>query len=136
MELTMKELIEEYSSNLKRKNVLQAKLAKLKEYDTKITSNFSDTGGSSGSVSSKVERHIIKILETERQIRDIENDLYIVDSSQKVLNNKENEVIELIKLGYRNKLSKIAKVIGESKKYVFDTRNRAIKKMCEYIERG
>lgn len=136
MELTMKELIEEYSSNLKKRNNLQAKLAKLKEYDTKITSSFSDTGGGKGSVSSKVERHIIRILETERELRNIENDLSIVDTSQKVLNNKENEVIDLIKLGYRNKLSKIAKIIGKDKKYVYTTRNRAIKKMCEYIERG
>lgn len=134
MELTMRELIEEYSSNLDKKERLEEKLLKLREYNTKITASYSSTGGGGGGFSSKVERIVIKIFETERQLRTVEHDLSIVDTAQKVLNNKENEVIDLIKSGYRNKLTKIAKIIGESKKYVFDTRNRAIKKMCDYYE--
>lgn len=132
--MEMLELIEEYFSNLEKREKLLIKLARLKEYDTKITASYSSTGGGKGSVTSKVERHVVKILEIEQKIREVENDLYIIDKAQKVLTNKENEVIELVKI-HKRKLSRIAKTIQQSKKYVFDTRNRAIKKMCEYIEK-
>ena len=126
------ELIEEYYSLIDKREKLLIKLARLKEYDTKITANYSSTGGSKGSVSSKVERHAIRILETEEKIAEISEKIRLIDTAQKVLTNKENEIIELVKI-HKRKLTKIAKIIDTSKKQVFDTRNRAIKKMCEYI---
>lgn len=129
------ELIEEYYSYKDKIEKLSIKLARLKEYDTKVTANYSSTGGSKGSVSSKVERHVIRILETEEKIKELEEKIHTIDTAQKVLTNKENEVIELVKI-HKRKLSRIAKTIQQSKKHVFNTRNRAIKKMNEYIERG
>ena len=136
MEDELRELIENYQANSKKMDKLQTKLKDLLDYNTKVTAAYGhNTGGGKGSVSSKVENHVIKICETEQQIMEVGNKLAIVDNAQKILTNKENEVIDLIKDGYRNKLTKIAKLLGQSKKYVFDTRNRAIKKMSEYIGR-
>ena len=60
--------------------------------------------------------------------------LSMVDNAQKILTDRENEVIDLVKI-YKNKLTKIAKAIGRDKAYVFNVRNRAIKKMSDYIGR-
>lgn len=135
MEEEIRTLIEDYQSNLRKLKRLQAKLLVLLQYNTKITASYGHNNISSkGSVSSKVERHVMKIFDTEQKIIEVANNLWTVDTAQKVLNNKENEVIELIKEGYNNKLTKIAKVLDKDKKYVFDTRKRAIRKMSEYIE--
>lgn len=134
MEDEIRELIENYQDNIDKLHRLQIKLVKLLDYNTKITAAYGhNTGGGKGSVSSKVERLALKIHETQQQLIEVANKLTIVDNAQKVLTNKENEVIELIKQGYRNRLSKIAKILGKDRKYIFDTRNRAIKKMSEYI---
>ena len=135
MEDELRELIENYQANSKKMDKLQTKLKDLLDYNTKVTATYGpNTGGGKGSISSKVENYVIKICETEQQIKKLGNKLAIVDNAQKILTNKENEVIDLIKDGYRNKLTKIAKLIGKDKKYVFDIRNRAIKKMSEYIK--
>lgn len=138
MEDEIRELIEDYQLNKSSLNNLQHKLLELLEYNTKLTASYSLTAVSGGDrtsrTSSKVERHALRIHYTEQQLLKVANSLAIVDNAQKVLNNKENEVINLIKRGYRNKLTRIAEEIGSNKKYVFDTRNRAIKKMCEYIK--
>ena len=134
MEEEIKELIENYQSNKKKFRKLQEKLIDLHKYNTKVTAAYGhNTGGGKGSVSSKVERHALKICDTQQQLMDLANNLRIVDQAQKVLNDKENEVIEMIKLGHRNKLSKIGRILGKDRKYIFDTRNKAIKKMSEYI---
>lgn len=134
MEEEIRTLIEDYQSNLRKLKRLQAKLLVLLQYNTKITASYGHNNISSkGSISSKVERHVTKIFDTEQKIIEVANDLWTVDIAQKVLNNKENEVIELIKEGYNNKLTKIAKVLDKDKKYVFDTRKRAIRKMAAYI---
>lgn len=135
MEDEIRELLEDYQLNLKRLRKLQEKLVSLLDYNTKVTAAYGhNTGGSKGLFSSKVERHALKLFDTQRQLIDVANKLYMVDQAQKVLNNKENEVVDLIKLGYRNKLTKIAYLLGKDTKYIFDTRNRAIKKMSDYIE--
>lgn len=134
MEEEIRELLENYQANLKKFRKLQEKLIDLHEYNTKVTAAYGhNTGGGQGSVSSKVERHATKIYDTQQQLMDVANSLRIIDQAQKILTNKETEVIELIKLGYRNKLTKIGKLLGKDKKYIFDTRNKAIKKMSEYI---
>lgn len=135
MEEELRELIENYQTNSKKMDKLQTKLKDLLSYNTKVTAAYGhNTGGGKGSVSSKVERHVIKICETEQQLKEVGNKLAIVNNAQKILTDKENEVIDLIKDGYRNRLTKIAKLLGKDKKYVFDTRNRALKKMSEYIK--
>lgn len=132
----MRELIENYQSNSKKLDKLQTKLKNLLEYNTKVTAAYGhNTGGGKGSVSSKVERHALKIYETEQQLMEVGNNLAMVNNAQKILTQKENEVIDLIKDGYGNKLTRIAKLLGQNKKYVYDTRNRAIKKMADYIRR-
>lgn len=130
----MKELIEDYQDNLKKFRKLNSKFFDLLDYNTKVTASYSHTpSGSKGSVNSKVERHALKIYETEQELKEVWNKLSTVDVAEKILTNKEKEVIDLIKQGYKNKLTKIAKILGKDKKYIFDTRNRAIKKMTEYI---
>lgn len=134
MEDEIRELIENYKGNNEKFEKLQTKLVNLLEYNTKLTAAYGhNTGGGKGSVSSKVERHALKIHETQQQLIEVADKLTIIDNAQKVLTNKENEVIELIKQGYRNRLSKIAKILGKDRKYIFDTRNKAIRKMSEYI---
>jgi hypothetical protein len=137
MEEEMINLVEKYKSNEERSDKLHRKLIKLLDYNTKVTANYGlNPGGSKGTVSSKVERHVMKIRETEEKILAIEDKLYKVNQAEKVLNNKEKEIIDLIKSGnYEYKeTTKIAKAINQDKKYVYDTRNRAIKKMSEYIK--
>ena len=134
MEEEMRSLIENYCKNQEKLEKLQAKLIELLEYNTKVTASYGhNAGGGKGSVSSKVERHALKIYDTQQQLMEIGNSLTMVDNAQKILTNRENEVIDLVKI-YKNKLTKIAKIIGRDKKYVFDTRNRSIRKMVAYIE--
>lgn len=128
----IRELVEEYKSNKEKFEKLQAKLIKLLDYNTKITASYEFNPGGSG-FSSKTEKHALKIYEVTEQLMETGNKLATVDNAQKILNNKENEVIELIKI-HKNKLTKIAKILEVEKKYIFDTRNRAFKKMSEYIK--
>lgn len=131
--MELRELVEDYNSNQNKLNKLNKKLEMLKEYNTKITASYGhNNGGGKGSVSSKVERHALKIYETEQMRAEFQNYVDLVDVSTKVLNKKELQVIELVKV-HKNKLSKIAKELNTNKKYIFDTRNRALKKMREYI---
>lgn len=130
----MRDLIENYQTNKNQSESLHKKLIKLLEYNTKITAAYGhNTGGGKGSVSSKVERHALKIKETEEKILALEEKIYIVNTAEKVLNNKEKEVIDLIKDGYRNKVSRMAKILGKDKNYIVTKRNSAIKKMEDYI---
>ena len=130
----MRDLIENYQTNKNQSESLHKKLIKLLDYNTKITAAYGhNTGGSKGSVSSKVERHALKIKETEEKILALEDKIYIVNRAEKVLNKAEKEVIDLIKEGYRNRVSKIAKILGKDKNYIVTKRNSAIKKMEEYI---
>lgn len=130
----MRDLIENYQTHINQLESLHKKLILLHEYITKVTANYGhNTNGSKGLVSSKVERHVIKIRETEEKIMALENKIYIVDRAERVLNSKEKEVIDLIKK-HRNKLTKIAKILGKDKDYVKHKRDTAIKKMEEYAK--
>lgn len=127
-------LVENYKLNLEKSDTLHKKLLQLLEYNTKITAAYGhNTQGSKGAVSSKVERHALKIRETEEKISDIEWAITTVNIAEKVLNNKEKEVIDLIKQGYYNKLTKMAKILGQNKDYVQTKRDSAFKKMNSYI---
>lgn len=130
----MRELIENYQTYTEQSDKLHKKLIQLLKYNTKITAAYGfNTGGGKGTVSSKVERHALKIKETEERILALEEKIYIVNTAERVLNNKEKEVIDLIKKGYRSKVTKMAKVLGKDKNYVVAKRNSAIKKMEAYI---
>lgn len=130
----MKKLVENYKRNEDLSDTLHKRLIKLLDYNTKVTAAYGhNTGGGKGTVSSKVERHALKIKETEEKILAVEEKLYMVNHSEKVLNKAEREVIDMIKSGKFEKLTHIAKVLGKEKKYVYDTRDRAIKKMHEYM---
>ena len=130
----MRKLVENFKRNEDLSDTLHKKLIKLLDYNTKVTAAYGfNTQGGKGTVSSKVERHVLKIKETEEKILAIEDKLYIVNHSEKVLNNAEKEVIDLIKSGKFEKLTHIAKALGKEKKYVYDTRDRALKKMTEYM---
>ena len=131
----MRELIENYQSNVTQSDKLHKKLIQLYEYNTKLTASYGfNNGGGKGSVSSKVERHVLKIKETEEKIMAIEDKIYIVNRAELVLNNKEKEVIDLIKDGYRNKITRMAKILGKDKNYVITKRDSAIKKMEEFMK--
>ena len=129
----VKKLLETYPSNYEKRDRLSIKLKELLSYNTSITASYSlNSGGSKGSVESKVERHVIKICETKEQIKELNHKINIIDNATKVLNNKEKQVIELIKIhGYR--LTLIARLLKTNKKYIYTTKERAIKKMSLYI---
>lgn len=134
-EREMRLLIEHYSSNKDDLERLKDKVNKLK-HNTKITAAYGlNTGGASGGFNSKVENNALEIVKLENEISELTNKIYIVNYAERVLTKKEREIIEYIKLGFENKVSVIARLLGQNtkKKYVFDTRNRAIRKMCEFI---
>lgn len=132
----MRDLIENYQFYINQSDKLHKKLIQLLEYNTKITAAYGhNTGGGKGSVSSKVERHVLRIRETEEKINEVERKIYTVNIAERVLNNKEKEVIDLIKSGYRNKVTRMAKILGKDKNYIVTKRDSAIKKMSEYIGR-
>ena len=134
MKETIRDLIENYQSNLIQSDKLHKKLIQLLEYNTNITAAYGqNTGGSKGTVNSKVERYVMRIKETEEKIMAIEEKITIVNTAERILNNKEKEVIQLIKDGYRNKITRMAKILGKDKNYVVTKRDSAIKKMEEYI---
>lgn len=133
-EKEMRLLIENYSINIEDLEKKKEKLQEIK-YNTKITAAYGlNTGGSSGGFSSKVENKALEIIKLENEISELTDKTYIVNHAEKVLTKKEKEIIEYIKLGLENKVSVIAKLLGHKKKYVFDTRNRSIRKMCEFIK--
>lgn len=130
----MRKLVENFKRNEELLEKLYKKLIELMGYNTKVTAAYGfNTQGGKGTVSSKVERHALKIKETEEKILAVEEKLYIVNHSEKILNKAEREVIDMIKSGKFEKLTHIAKVLGKEKKYVYDTRDRALKKMAEYM---
>ena len=129
----MRDLIENYQTNKNQSEKLRKKLMLLLEYNTSVTAAYGhNTGGGKGSVNSKVERHALKIKETEEKILALEDKIYIVNKAERVLNNKEKEVIDLVKI-YRNKVSRMAKILNKDKNYIVTKRNSAIKKMEDYI---
>lgn len=136
MKETMRDLIENYQSNLIQSDKLHKKLIQLYDYNTNITAAYGhNTGGGKGTVSSKVERYVMRIKEIESKIMAVEEKITIVNKAERVLNNKEKEVIQLIKDGYRNKVTRMAKILGKDKNYVVTKRDSAIKKMEQYIGR-
>lgn len=128
----MRCLVENYYTNLVMLTELQNKI----NYETTITANYGlDSGGCGGFSNSKTENQAIKVYGQNGTIGKLENDIKIVDESMKILDQNEREVIELVKV-HRNKLGRIARKIHKSTKYVFDTRKRALKKMCEFVGGG
>ena len=128
----MRCLVENYYTNLTMLTELQNKVS----YETTITANYElDSGGASGFSNSKTENQAMKVYGQNGKIEKIENNIKIVDESIKILDQNEREVIELVKV-HRNKLSRIARKIHKSTKYVFDIRKRALKKMCEFVGGG
>lgn len=128
----MRLLIENYNSNKEQVEILIEKFNRIK-YNTKVSAAYGlNTGGSKGGFSSKVENKIIEHITLEELLKQYQNKVKIVDTAEKVLTRAEKEVIEYLKLGITSKLSVIARLMKRQKKYVFDTRNRAIRKMCEY----
>ena len=130
----IRDLIENYQTYINQSDKLHKKLVQLHEYNTKLIASYGhNTGGSKGTVSSKVERYVMRIKETEEKIMALENKIYIVDRAERVLNKAEKEVIDLIKSGYRNKVTRMAKILGKDKNYIVTKRDSAIKKMSEFI---
>lgn len=130
----MKELVENYQSNVEKLDRLNEKLVALMEYNLKVTATYSLAAArSEGTVNSKVENYAIKIRETEEKIFKVSNQISVVDIACRVLNNSELEVIDLIKKGYRNRVTKMAKILHKDKNYIVTKRDTALKKMTEYI---
>ena len=131
---TIRNLVENYQTHINQLDKLHKKLIKLLDYNTRITAAYGhNNGGGSGSVSSKVERYALKIAALEEKINSLERKIYIVNMAERVLNRKEKEVIDLVKI-HRDKLTKIASILGKEKDYVKHKRDTAIKKMYEYVE--
>lgn len=129
----MRLLVENYNSNLAELEKIQEKI-KCKRYNTKIIAAYGhNTGGGGNSFSSKVENKAIEQNRLDEQLKEYKLKVNIVIYAEKVLTNAEKEVIEILKLGFTNKISVIAKLMHKKYKYVLNTRNKAIKKMCDFI---
>ena len=127
----MRYLVEDYYINLTSLTELQNQQI---DYEVRLIATYGfNTGGGNGFTNSKTENLAIKIRSQKDKIEELENKILLVDEGMKILDKKECEVIERVKI-HRNKLNRIAKDIHKSSKYVFDTRNRALKKMCEYVK--
>lgn len=127
-EKQMRSLVENYYTNLTSLTVKQNEL----DYDIKITATYGlNTGGGGGFTNSKTETQALKHASNTGSIEELEYKIRIVDESMKVLDQRERQVIEKVKI-HKNRLKTIAIELGVKKKYVHDTRNRALKKMCEY----
>ena len=128
----MRYLIENYSSNLARFEEIQEKI-KNRSYDTKITAAYGlNTGGTSNCFSSKVENKVTERIGLDEQLMEYKQKINIVIKAQRVLTASEREVIEFMKLGFE-KISVISRLMRKKYKFVYITRKRAIKKMCEYV---
>lgn len=128
----MKFLIENYQTHINQLDRLHRKLIKLLDYNISATAMYGhNTGGSKGSVNSKTERYALKIATLEEKIKKLEDKVYIVNISERVLNRTEREVIDLVKI-YRDKLTRIAEILEKDKSYIQYKRDTAIKKMYEY----
>lgn len=128
----MRDLVENYYTNLKLLTELQGKEL---DYTAKITAAYGlNTGGGGGFVNSKTENKAIDILHYKNKMEKRVNEIKIVDISIQALDEKERLVIEKIKV-HRNRLGRIAKELHKTTKYVYCTRKRALKKMCEYMEK-
>lgn len=131
-EKEMRLLIENYNSNLAKLEEIQEKI-KGKSYNTKITAAYGlNTGGASGGFNSKVENKIVEQHVLDERFEDYKQKINIVLTAQKVLTSSEREVIEFMKLGFE-KVSVISRLMRKKYKFVYITRNRALKKMCEYV---
>ena len=127
-EKQMRSLVENYYSNLTSLTEKQNQLG----YDIKITAMYGlNSGGGGGFTNSKTENQAIKHASNSESIAELEYKILIVDESMKILDQKEREVIEKVKI-HKDKLKIIAVELNKNKKYISDTRNRALKKMCEY----
>lgn len=131
-EKQMRLLVENYYTNLtslsERRNQI--------DYEIKITATYGlNSGGAGGFTNSKTENQAVKHASNMISIEELEYKIIVVDQSMKILDQKEREVIEKVKI-HRNRLSRIAKELNQKRKYVFDVRNRALKKMCEFVGGG
>lgn len=130
-EKEMRLLIEEYSNNVAEFEKIEDKLHN-DRYNTKITAAYGHNSGGGNSFSSKVERKALNNIRLENKYRELKNKIKIVEKTQIILARDERKVIEFMKIGFC-KLSTIAQLMSKKEKYIFDTRNRAIRKMCEFI---
>jgi len=130
----MKELVEDYNYNIEKSDRLHRKLIQLLDYNTQITAAYGHNTGGTSNNSSKVERLALKIKEVEDQIIEVERKIYTVNIAERILNNQEREIINLIKQGYRNRITKMAKILHKDKDYVYNTRKTALKKMDRWYK--
>jgi hypothetical protein len=132
----MRALIENYSRNVAEYEKIATKL-RANGYYTRITANYEINGGGSGSgFSSKVENKVIEKTILQEKAATLAEKIFIVLKAEKVLNKQEIEIVEFLKLGDLYKMSHIARILRKNKSYVFNNRNKAIIKMCEFMERG
>ena len=131
-EKQMRFLVENYYTNLTSLTEKQTQM----DYEIKITATYGlNSGGAGGFTNSKTENQAVKHASNITSIEELEYKIHIVDESMKILDQKEREVIEKVKI-HRNRLSRIAKELNQKRKYVFDVRNRAIKKMSRFVGGG
>lgn len=131
-EKEMRLLIENFNRNLEELEKIQEKI-KCKSYNTKITAAYGlNTGGASGGFNSKVENKVIEQDRLHEQYKEYKHRVNTVLNAQKVLTYHEKEVIEFMKLGF-DKISIIARLMRKKYKFVYITRKRALRKMCEFI---
>lgn len=133
-ERAMKEKIENYSLNEKELDRLHQKLIVSLNDTGKLTANYGfNAGGGKYGFTSKVENVIVNKITLQEKIMVLEDEIYKVNISQtNALNKIESEVIDYVKNGF--KMSHIARIKKMDRKDIKNIRNRAIKKMAEYID--
>lgn len=129
-ERELRNLIETYHVNTEMVSNLNAKIEAL---DIKITACYGFNCSGSGFDSSKVEQYIEKKEQLRQRLDDLQRKIVVVDIVVQILTKEERQVIEAMKI-YQSKLNRMAKFLHKSRKYVFDTREKSLKKMCDYLE--
>ena len=131
-EKEMRLLILNFNRNIEEFEKIQEKI-KCKSYNTKVTAAYGlNTGGAGGGFNSKVENKVVEQDRLYEQLREYKHKINTVIKAQKVLTYYEREVIEFMKLGF-DKISVISRLMKKKYKFVYITRKKALKKMCDYI---
>lgn len=123
--------IQNYFITLSEKERLSNLLNEEGSFEGSVTASFSLDGGSrSNTFSSKPENGVMRKMNLERRIKELETDIEFINSIHKYINDQENEIIGYIIEG-RN-MSEIADKLNIKRKRVERIRNKALSKLTRF----
>lgn len=131
-----RELLQNLKDYMILKTDVESLTEKLRSAEYKTTATYGNTGGSGGYGGSKVESFSIRVMESRRELIRKRN---LIDSIDMAIENaelskREKELIVLTMGGLS--LSSYARQKNIYKSHVYKIRDRALKKMVDYIYRN